>query len=302
MKKQHCANVKLIAFAIVVSLSRIASAQYAVQVVSYNQGTNPHIDFETTLPQNLSQAALGQPTRLNGGDFPAVVSPFDPPFRRNDIVSIGAGGQLTLRLSNYAVPQAGGPEIGVFSNAFFADSPPFDGEPQTPVSVSGNDSAFVEVSADGVIWTSLNGGSAVNFSIPSNGYADAAGPYDGAPGSVPSDFQQPFTSPLSSFDGLPYHDAGGPDMLDLLAGSGGGTWLDISSTGLPQVGYIRFSVASGTSSLHTFELDAVSVSHAALGTATVPEPATLLLVASAVLFLGVGRRRFRMTRDRYDRS
>ena len=40
-EKQHCANVKLIVFAIVVSLSRMASAQYAVQVVSYNQGTNP---------------------------------------------------------------------------------------------------------------------------------------------------------------------------------------------------------------------------------------------------------------------
>ena len=58
---------------------------------------------------------------------------------------------------------------------------------------------------------------------------------------MPSDFQKPFTGNLSSFNGLRYFDAANPDMLDLLAGSGGGKWLDISGTGLAQVGFIRFS-------------------------------------------------------------
>ena len=104
-------------------------------------------------------------------------------------------------------------------------------------------------------------------------------PFSSAPGSALSDFQQPFVGSLSSFDGLPYSHPTNFDMLDLLAGSGGGKWLDISSTGLAQVGYIRFSVpttATPTTGLN-FDLDAVSISHAALGAATVPEPATALL-------------------------
>ena len=103
----------------------------------------------------------------------------------------------------------------------------------------------------------------MTFDVPTNGYTDLTDPYSSSAGSVPSDFQQPFTGGLSSFGGLSYFDAGGPDMLDLLAGSGGGTWLDISGTGLSRVGYIRFSLSndgnSGTN--FNFELDAVSIAH-----------------------------------------
>ncbi|HEY4232233.1 MAG TPA: PEP-CTERM sorting domain-containing protein, partial [Lacipirellulaceae bacterium] len=67
---------------------------------------------------------------------------------------------------------------------------------------------------------------------------------------------------------------------------GGGKWLDISGVGLTEVGFIRFSVADdGTSRKLNFELDAVSVSHAALGTAT-PEPATSGLIAMALVTIG----------------
>jgi len=94
---------------------------------------------------------------------------------------------------------------------------------------------------------------------------------------------------------LRYFDAGGTDVLDMLAGSGGGTWLDISGTGLAQVGYIRFTVpidlTPGVDA--NFELDAVSISHAALGGATVPEPATLVLVAGAIAFTATSRRSLR---------
>jgi hypothetical protein len=90
---------------------------------------------------------------------------------------------------------------------------------------------------------------------------------------------------LSDFGGLSYHNPGGSDILGLLAGSGGGKWLDISNTGLSQVGYIRFSVADDgdASTKFNFELDAVSVSHAALGTATVPEPSSIALAVAALV-------------------
>lgn len=248
-----------------------AVAQYGVEVVSYDAGSMPAAGFTD------SSAALGSPVRFTGeGVFPGAVTPFNPPFLNSEIVSVGEGGQLTLRLSNYAIPQADGPEIGVFTNAgVVLDF--VNGVAATPAEAFGVDAAVVEVSDDGSQWLSL--GETV-FNLPTNGYTDLSDPFSAAPGSMLSDFQQPFTRPLSDFAGLPYSDAGNPDALDLLAGSGGGTWLDVSGTGLTQVGYIRFSVADdGNPSPPglNFELDAVSVAHAAMGAQTLPEPATVML-------------------------
>ncbi len=265
-------------------LAQQAAAQYAAAVVSYDAGATPVAGFTT------AAAALGEPERFTGeGLFPGVVSPFYPPYLSSEIVSVGAGGQITLRLSHYAIPQAAEPEIGVFQNIGLVDLDYPNGQAGTPATTFGDlDEAIVDVSTDGVDWVSLG---SITFDVPTNGYTDLTDPFSATPGNLPSDFRQPFTGSLSSFDGLPYFDAGGPDMLDLLAGSGGGTWLDISDTGLPKVGYIRFSVANdgdaGTSL--NFELDAVSISHAATGTAIVPEPTMWSLVFAAMILPALSR-------------
>ena len=209
------------------------------------------------------------------------MSPFNPPFLSNEIVSVGESGQITLRLSNYAIPQAGGlPEIGVFESVGIADENYPNGQAGSPPFAFGPDSAVVEVSPDGINWISLG---KLLFNLPSNGYTDLSNPFSDVPGSALSDFQQPFVGSLSSFDGLPYSHPTNVDMLDLLAGSGGGTWIDISSTGLAQVGYLRFSVPDdGTATNQNFELDAVSISHAALGAPTVPEPSSVILALIAM--------------------
>jgi hypothetical protein len=254
------------------AVAKPAAAQHAVEVISYNAGATPASGFTT------ASVALGQPERFTGeGVFPGVVSPFNPPFRPNGIVSIGEGGQLTLRLSNYAIPQGGGAlEIGVFEAVGIADTSFPNGQAGSPATAFGPDRAVVEVSADGIGWISLGN---FLFDTPTNGYTDLSNPYSGTAGTALSDFQQPFAGNLNSFSGLRYSDPANFDILDLLAGSGGGTWLDISGTGLPQVGYIRLSVLDdGNPSINqNFELDAVSISHAAVGGATVPEPATMLL-------------------------
>ena len=267
-----------------------ASAQYAANVASYAAGTTPSPGGYTS-----PAAALGSPERLTGeGVFPGVVSPFSPPFLNSEIVSIGEGGQLTLRLANYAVPQAAAPEIGVFSNFGLVDVDFPNGRAGNPAGgFAPPDSALVEVSANGTNWISL-GNSA--FDIPTNGYADVTDPFAGAAGSVPSDFQQPFTGGLGSFNGLAHFDAGGPDILEVLAGSGGGKWLDISGTGLAQVGFIRFSIADdgNVSTSLNFEIDGVSVSHAALGGVVVPEPAAMLLSLVAISAIAISsQRKFR---------
>jgi len=278
-------SVTLTLFSVLITLSSAhrAAAQYAEQVISFSGGSMPASGL------GFASSALGEPSRYTADDnFPSVVSPFSPPFSTSQIVSVGEGGQITLRLSHFAIPQASEPEIGVFANVGIADNDFPNGLAGNPPFTFGIDSAEVSVSEDGLAWSSLG---SVTFDIPTNGYTDSASPFADSPGSSLSDFQQPFTGALSDFAGRTYA-GGGSDMLDLLAGSGGGTWLDISGTGLTKVGYVRFSVADdldGGTSLN-FELDAVSVSHAALGQRTVPEPATAILIGFALLTLPVLRR------------
>lgn len=265
-------------------------AQHAVEVVSYDAGTTVAKEFGTNLPFDVTASALGEPSRfIDDPGFPSVVSPFSSPYKRTQLLSVGESGHATLRLSNYAVAQPGGNEIGVFAHASIIDVAWPTGDAGATVEAFGIDSAIVELSADGASWVSLG---EVSFSNPTNGYADATDPYATSPGSVLADFQQPFTGNLASFDGLKNYDAGASDILEVLAGSGGGTWLTIPA-GLAQVGFVRFSVADdGNAGVGlSFEFDALSVSHAALGAPTVPEPSTALLLIATLVGATFARRR-----------
>lgn len=246
-------------------------AQYGAAVVAYDPGATPATGFTT------AAAAIGQPERFTGeGAFLGVVSPFNPPFGQNEIVSVGEGGHIVLRLSHYAIPQAAGPEIGVFENVGLVDVNYPNGQAGSPAATFGPlDRAIVDVSSDGIEWVSLGN---KTFDVPTNGYTDLADPYWSKPGGVPSDFQKPFLGSLSSFDGLRYSDASGLDILEVLAGSGGGTWLDISAAGLSQVGFIRFSLSDDLdpNTRFNFELDAVSIANGAVGSLTVPEPTAII--------------------------
>jgi hypothetical protein len=283
-----------VGLALACAANRPVTAQFAVEVLSYSAGTNPAPGFI------VPASAIGPPERFSGeGVFPGVVSPFSPPFLNSEIVSIGEAGQLTLRLSHYALPQAVGPEIGVFVNAglFDADFP--NGRAGSPPATFGVDRAMVDVSENGADWVSLG---EFTFDIPTNGYTDLSDPFSAVPGGVESDFQQPFVGSLADFDGLAYSHPSELDMLELLAGSGGGTWLDISGSGLAQVGYIRFSVPNDmTATNFKFELDAVSISHMALASATVPEARTAVTAITLALGL-IGARVRRRFQHGYNRG
>jgi hypothetical protein len=269
--------------------SSLAHAQYGATVISYDAGATPASGFTT------ASAAVGEPERFTGeGASPGVVSPFNPPFGTNEIVSVGEDGHIVLRLSHYAIPQPTGPEIGVFENVGLVDVNYPNGQAGSPAGTFGPlDSATVDVSEDGMEWVSLGD---KTFNVPTNGYTDLTNPYSSTPGGVPSDFQKPFLGSLSSFDGLLYSDAGGPDLLETLAGSGGGTWLDISAAGLSQVGFIRFSLNNDldANTRLNFELDAVSIATSAVGLPIVPEPGTAFIFGIGLLactICGDGARR-----------
>ena len=272
------------------------AAGFADKVESFVPGSDAATTFPN-IPLDRPESALGPPEALTGEDaFTAVVSPFNPPFGADEVVSIGEGGHLTLRLSTLARPENPGPHIGVFTNAGFADKNYPIGQAADVIVPNDNfetsfgmDRALVEVSDDGIHFVPINGGVPILFDIPTNGFADASTPFDPAPGAVPADPLQPFVGGLTDFNGLSY-----PDILDLLDRSAGGKWLDISRSQLDQVGFIRFSVANDgdQSTQLNFELDAVAVVD---GLARpIPEPTALGVWALAIA--GVLRCRYRSER------
>ena len=125
--------------------------------------------------------------------------------------------------------------------------------------------ARVSVSADGSRFVPLGAGplDLVTFDNPTNFYTDTRIDNYSAPlGTRAADFFKPFTGSLSDFSGLTYE-----QMVTLLDGSAGGNWLDLSTTGLSSVQYVRFEVPEGANV--RLVLDAVTA---------VPEPGAAVLV------------------------
>jgi hypothetical protein len=275
----------LAAAAVILSIlpSTVRAQFFAAEALQYTPGagvggyTNPG-------------AALGKPGPIVGlgSGFDNVLSPFSPHYETNQLVAIGQGGSLTLQLANFVqIDRSPGVfELGIWTNVGIIDTAFPSGTAGSPAAVFGADSAVVEVSADNLSWFSLNGGSPILFNLPGNYFLNA-GPFDSAAPATPqlADFGKPFTGVLSDFDGLNY-----PQILNLLDGSAGGTWLDLDSVPaeISQIGYVRFSgVAAGD----TFEIDAVAINSDLAG-GTVPEPASgLVLFAGLALAFGYLRRR-----------
>ncbi len=230
------------------ALSLNARAQFAGSVLSYDPGTGFAAGFTN------ATAALGAPT--SG----ASVTPFAPPFSKSQIVSIGAGGEITLQLTSpwtHDSAHAYGLDLNIFANQFF-------------VSNGGNvsglffhaASALVQVSQDGSSWFTLNPALAPQPGalFPTDGNGNPTIPVD------PS-------LTLASFTGQNL--AG---VRTLYNGSAGGTGYSFawaqdangSSVVLPEVDYVRLEVNSGV-----VDLD---------GIATVPEPVPWALLLCGALF------------------
>lgn len=253
-----------------------AGEPWADEVISYNPGTVPSGSY------NTPQTALGEPARFTGAcfGFPAVVSLFNSPFCDNEIVQIAEGGSLVVRFDEPIRDDAShsfGVDFLVFGNAFYIDTD-FpngvigDGAP------FGTDSMRVQVSSDGVDFRDL--GEFAEGQFPTQGYRDS-GPFDVMPGSVLTDFTKPVNPALgpADFAGLSFAQA-----LSLYDGSGGGTPIDISSSGLSEVRFVKIHVPEVADADVTVEIDAF---------ATVPEPASAAMIVLMFSLSGAFRRGIR---------
>lgn len=255
--------------AVVLSSGLCRAANFALGVLSFQQG-NALSTWKNPL------AATGAPDGVTGENpaasnyygFPNILSPFSGAYQGDEIVQIGEGGHLTLALSRYAIPGPGS-EIGVISNAGLIDEAWPLAVNSTPALTFGGGSAVVKVSADAVNWVSLGN---VVFDRPTLFYANA-GAYDAAAPAAPelADFGLPFDKPLSAFDGTNWD-----QLLDNFkvgsSHSGGGTWMDLSATGLARIGYVQFSIPDDGDPLttHRLAIDSLAIASAASG--AVPAP------------------------------
>jgi hypothetical protein len=285
------------------SAAAASNASFATAVTDYTMG-NVFIAAPNTT-YNQTAAAVGAPNPIVGsGAFAGNLSPFNSHYETSDLVAIGRGGSITLQFGS-AVPVISGPELNVVTNVYLVDAGDFmagtSGTASSPARTSAFDeygaerTALVEVATTPGDWRTVG---RVKFDKPANAYASATGPYDFPPtGAVEADFGKPFTGSVADFSGKNFG-----DILTLLDGSAGGTWIDVpANLGLSSFQYVRFSdtlwqTPDGTTfEQRTSGYNPAYVKPADLfidAVAAVPEPAGAAVVAVAAL-AGLCRRRVR---------
>src|SRR5205814_2362426 len=227
-------------------VSQALRAQYADAVISYTAGSGANANFINP------SAALGAPSRIN--PFGETVDPFDPPYGTNQIVSLGAGGSLTLRLDTPIVNDPSHPfgiDFIIFGSAgFIITNGDFSGGGITDGSLFANNpnagGTLVSVSADGVNFLRLDPSRArgVDGLYPTDASGSPLIPVN--PVLINADFAgEDLAGIRSRYTGS----AGGApfDLKDAIAGMG-------SPVQLPGVIYVKIDVFQGK-----LEIDALSV-------------------------------------------
>lgn len=251
----------------------LAADPWADTVVNYTPGTGVPSIFGSDPPvfYDQEQVAIGAPTRnsishADGNSY--VVSPYRPAANINEIVSLGAGGSLTVSFDEPVENDPDNPygiDLLIFGNASLYtssfSSDPAGGEINSNQFGSFNEPGVIEISSDGINFTEVTGIFADTF-LPTRGYVD------GTVGTIPTDFTLPAN---------PGFDPVGKTVAETYAAygnSGGGTGVDIGSFGFSQISYVRVSNPIGSSV--TPEIDAFA------DVSPVPEPSSLLLLLAAL--------------------
>ncbi|MCP4757929.1 MAG: hypothetical protein GY894_10870 [Planctomycetes bacterium] len=224
----------------------VSADPWADTVIQFDPGVGGVAGYDDPI------AALGPPTRWTGEgtETPMVVSPFSPAWMPDEIVSIGAGGSLTVVFDPPILNDPDNPfgvDMIVFGNAGFIDL-------AWPTGVCGGifgaDGGSISLSENGSDWVLLDNVTA-DGPWPTLGWLDA-GPYDEWPGLVPSDSTKAMAPTLNVADA---EGLGHDELLDLYDGSSGGVGIDIGAAELSAVTAVRIDVSADA--FLSVEVDAV---------------------------------------------
>lgn len=251
---------------VILAVSSFALASpYATEVVSYTAGSNSSSSYRD------ASVALGSPRRTMPGGWGGDLTPFNAEWYADQIVAIGSGttnGSLVVKFDHQVQDNSSGVQYGVdfivFGNAFYSNSGGTAGGCfSEPVNIA--------VSQDGSTWYDISGVYA-DTEFPTMAYTNTSSAY-AADGTIETDY----TTVVD-----PGFSASGKTLAQLqagYAGSGGGTGVDISGTGLSWIQYVKVYQTSGAAG----EIDGFAD--------VVPEPVTLSLLCVGGLTLMLRRRR-----------
>ncbi len=255
------------------SLTLTAQDPWAVEVVSYVPGTNAHDGYQDP------DVALGRPTVDTYADFESLdpevaVVPIYAPWDFSELVSIGEGGSLVLRLGTALTNDPAHPygtDLLVFPYTFITGTGNYDQYTQDPRLFTLADAATiglyaeekagrVSLSADGVTWYDFPASENFMRLLPTLGR--------GWTGSAWGDPTDPTFPPNPD---LTLTDLAGMNLAELCRryrGGAGGTGFDLADLIPPQTGslptsfeYVRISVPDDGDANTNFriEIDAVTV-------------------------------------------
>ena len=240
--------------------TNLSSAQldiFADRVASYEPGTGFAVEGGSGLGYTNALSALGSPSAKTPGKFGGPVTPFAPPYLREQLLSIGAGGHLILEFAPPIFNHPANPfgiDLILYGNAgFVITNNNYSGGGITDGSLFGqarDGVSRLSASADGVTWHLLDEALAP--------VADGLFPSDGG-----GNFGLPVNPSLRSAD---FAGADLSQIRQLYRNSAGGTGYDLDwardadgqPVSLSWARFIRIDVLGDK-----VEIDAAAVVHPA---------------------------------------
>lgn len=257
---KHSIAVSALAATILPALP--AHAQFATRVEAYEPGVGYAVEFGTNLPYTDSSTALGAPSTVTPGEFGGPVTPFAAPYLKEQLVSLGVGGSITVE---FAAPVQNNPfnpyglDFLIFGSAGFLDVDWPNGLTDSSGSTFSNNLGETRV----YVGNSPTEMYLLNPSLTP--VVDGMFPTDGG-----GNFRLPVNPAL---DNAAFGDQTLAGVRALYGGSGGGTGFDLGwavdgnnqAVSLDSIRFVRVDVLGGRA-----EIDAFSA-------VLVPEPSTFVL-------------------------